>query len=75
MTLLKCFYFSFLCTFDIGFRDINIGRWLRKLPPWEGTIEEHDVYTRMISGTQSIICVYLLALFFLSYFGNPFAGW
>lgn len=57
--------------FNIGFRDINFGRWLRLL-----TKRGYDLkavgWARTVSGFQSLLSVYLIALWVLSYFGRPF---
>jgi hypothetical protein len=64
-------FFSLMSAFNIGFRDINFGRWLRLL-----TRQEFDVkavgWARVIAGWQSLISVYLIALWVLTYFGRPF---
>jgi hypothetical protein len=57
--------------FNIGFRDINFRCWLRLL-----TRQEFDIkavgWARVVAGWQSLISVYLLALWVLTYFGRPF---
>ncbi len=64
-------FFSLMSAFNIGFRDINFGRWLRLL-----TRQEFDIkavgWARVVSGWQSLISVYLIALWVLTYFGRPF---
>jgi hypothetical protein len=64
-------FFSLMSAFNIGFRDINFGRWLRLL-----TRQEFDIkavgWARVVAGWQSLISVYLLALWLLTYFGRPF---
>jgi hypothetical protein len=64
-------FFSLMSTFNIGFRDINFGRWLRLL-----TKREYDLkavgWARTVSGLQSLLSVYLIALWVLTYFGRPF---
>lgn len=64
-------FFSLMSAFNIGFRDINFGQWLRKL-----TKREYDLkavgWARTVSGFQSLLSVYLIALWVLSYFGRPF---
>jgi len=64
-------FFSAMSAFNIGFRDINFGRWLRLL-----TRREYDIsargWARVIAGWQSLISVYLIALWILTYFGRPF---
>jgi hypothetical protein len=64
--------FSAMSAFNIGFRDFDFGRWVRGL-----TQEEYDIrakgWARTLSGAQSLISAYLLALAVLTYFGRPFA--
>lgn len=64
-------FFSLMAAFNIGFREINFGRWLRSL-----TRQEFDIkavgWARVIAGWQSLLSVYFLALWVLSYFGRPF---
>lgn len=64
-------FFSVMSAFNIGFRDINFGRWLRLL-----TRQEFDIkavgWARVVAGWQSLISVFLIALWVLTYFGRPF---
>ncbi len=64
-------FFSLMSAFNIGFRDINFGRWLRLL-----TRQEFDIkalgWARVVAGWQSLVSVYLIALWVLTYFGRPF---
>jgi hypothetical protein len=64
-------FFSAMSAFNIGFRDINFGRWLRLL-----TKQDYDIkalgWARTVAGFQSLISVYLIALWVLTYFGRPF---
>jgi hypothetical protein len=64
-------FFSLMSAFNIGFRDINFGRWLRLL-----TRREYDLkakgWARTVAGFQSLLSVYLIALWVLTYFGRPF---
>jgi hypothetical protein len=59
-------FFSLMSAFNIGFRDINFGRWLRLL----------DIkavgWARVVAGWKSLISVYLIAMWVLTYFGRPF---
>ena len=63
--------FSILSAFSIGWREINVGNWIERL---QG--KEYKLYAtgwvRTVSGVQSLISVYLLALWALTYFGSPF---
>jgi len=64
-------YFSLLSATRIGWKELNFGSWIIH-------IQRHDYilkatgWARTISGIQSLISVYLLALWVLIYFGRPF---
>jgi hypothetical protein len=64
-------FFSLMSAFNIGFRDINFGRWLRLLPRTEYDLRAKG-WVRTVAGFQSLISVYLIALWVLTYFGRPF---
>jgi uncharacterized protein YjbI with pentapeptide repeats len=63
--------FSLMSTFNIKFREIDFGRWIKLL-----TVKEYNVrgvgWARTISGVQALCCVYLIALLLITYFGRPF---
>ena len=63
-------FFSLMSAFNIGFRDINFGRWLRML-----TKREYDLKAvgraRTVSGF-SPWSVYFIAFWVLTYFRRPF---
>ena len=65
------FYFSLLSAFNIGWRELNVGNWIARLHPREYTLRATG-WVRTVSGIQSLISVYLLALAVLTYFGRPF---
>ena len=65
------FYFSILSAFNIGWRELNVGNWIARIQPREYTLRASG-WVRMVSGIQSLISVYLLALAVLTYFGRPF---
>jgi hypothetical protein len=71
LVLRTSMFFSLMSAFNIGFRDINFGRWLRLL-----TRQEFDIkavgWARVVAGWQSLISVFLIALWVLTYFGRPF---
>jgi hypothetical protein len=60
-----------MSTFNIKFRDIDFGRWIKLL-----TVKEYNIrgvgWVRTISGAQALLCVYLIALLLITYFGRPF---
>jgi hypothetical protein len=64
-------FFSLMSACNIGFREINLGGWLRML-----TRREYDLkavgWARTVSGFQSLLSVYLIGLCVLTYFSRPF---
>jgi hypothetical protein len=64
-------YFSFLSTFYLGWRELNIGTWIARVQRREYNLRATG-WVRTVSGTQSLLSVYLLALWVLTYFGRPF---
>jgi uncharacterized protein YjbI with pentapeptide repeats len=64
-------YFSLMAAFNIGFREIDFGKWLRMLSKREYDLKAVG-WVRTISGLQSLFSVYLIALWVLTYFGRPF---
>ena len=63
--------FSLMTAFNIGFRELNFGRWIRMLQTREFDIKARGM-ARVVSGIQSLLSVGLLALSLLSYFARPF---
>ena len=64
-------YFSLLSAFYIGWRELNVGSWIARIQPREYTLRAIG-WVRVISGVQSLLSVYLLAMWVLTYFGRPF---
>jgi hypothetical protein len=64
-------YFSFLSAFQIGWREFNIGHWIERIHPKEYHLRPLG-WVKAVSGIQSLICVYLLAMWALTYFARPF---
>jgi hypothetical protein len=64
-------FFSLLSAFQIGWRDLNVGNWITRLLPSEYTLQATG-WVRVVSGAQSLLSVYLVALWALTYFGRPF---
>lgn len=64
-------YFSLLSAFHFGWRDINVGNWISRMQPKEYSYRATG-WVRFVSGFQSLISIYLLALWVLTYFGKPF---
>lgn len=65
------FYFSLLSAFNIGWRELNVGNWISRMQPTEYVLRPSGI-ARVLSGFQSVMSVYLLALSVLTYFGRPF---
>jgi uncharacterized protein YjbI with pentapeptide repeats len=64
-------YFSLLSAFHIGWRELNVGSWLTRLQGREYALRAGG-WVRVVSGIQSLVSVYLLAIWALTYFGRPF---
>jgi hypothetical protein len=64
-------YFSLLSAFHIGWRELSVGNWITRLHPREYTLRATG-WVRVVSGVQSLLSVYLLVLWALTYFGRPF---
>jgi hypothetical protein len=60
-----------LSAFHIGWRELSIGTWLSRLQPREYALRAEGL-PRVISGAQSLLSVYLIAIWALTYFGRPF---
>jgi hypothetical protein len=65
------FYFSLVSAFSIGWRELNVGNWIAQIQRREYTYRATGL-ARSISGFQSLLSVYFLALWALTYFGRPF---
>jgi hypothetical protein len=64
-------YFSLLSAFSLGWRELNVGTWITRMQPREYMLRATG-WVRPVSGLQSLLSVYLLALWGLTYFGRPF---
>jgi pentapeptide repeat protein len=64
-------YFSLLSSFSLGWRELNVGTWIARVQPREYVLRATG-WVRTVSGIQSLLSVYLLALWVLTYFGRPF---
>jgi hypothetical protein len=65
------FYFSLLSAFNLGWRELNVGNWISRLQKRDYTLQAKG-WGRTVAGFQSLLSVYLLALWVLTYFGRPF---
>ena len=64
-------YFSLLSAFSLGWRELNVGTWIARVQSREYVLRATG-WVRTVSGLQSLLSVYLLALWVLTYFGRPF---
>lgn len=64
-------WFSIICAFRIGYRDVNVGDWITRLQPGEYLLGATG-WCRTVAGVQSLLSVYLLALTVLCIIGRPF---
>jgi hypothetical protein len=64
-------YFSVLSAFSIGWRELNVGVWIARLQRYEYNYRATG-WARTVSGFQSLLSVYFLALWALTYFSRPF---
>jgi hypothetical protein len=65
------FYFSLVSAFNLGWRELNVGNWISRLQKNEYTFRATG-WVRTVAGLQSLLSIYLLALWVLTYFGRPF---
>jgi len=68
--LARALHFSILSAFHLGWREINVGSWIARVQTQEYTLRATG-WVRVVAGVQSLISVYLLALWALTYFGRP----
>ncbi len=64
-------WFSLISAVYFGFREVNVGRWLNRISPIGYDLAATG-WVKFISGLQSLLSFYLLALWVLTYFGSPF---
>ena len=64
-------YISILSAFRLGWRDLNVGTWISRIQPREYTLRAHG-WIKFVSGIQSVVSAYLLALSVVTYFTRPF---
>lgn len=63
-------WFSVLSAFHFGWRDLNVGSWISRVQTEPFIYKPYGIF-RVISGIQSLICVYLLVIWVLTTFSNP----
>jgi hypothetical protein len=64
-------YFSILTAFQIGYHDLNIGNWISRLQSRAYLLKPVG-WVRTVAGLQALLSVYFLALWALTFFGDPF---
>jgi hypothetical protein len=64
-------FFSLISAFGVGYRDLDVGRWIERINPDESTLRATG-WLRTVSGVQGLLSFYLLVLWLLTYFGRPF---
>ena len=64
-------YFAILSAFHIGWRDVNIASLITKLQFREYFLRGRG-WIRAVAGAQSLVSVFLFALWVLTYFARPF---
>ena len=64
-------FFSVISSFSIGWRELNVSNWILKLQS-RASFFKANGWVRILAGLQSILSVYLVVLWVLTYFGSPF---
>jgi uncharacterized protein YjbI with pentapeptide repeats len=63
--------FSVVSSFRIGWKELNVGDWISRIQSKEYTLQASG-WVRTLSGIQSLISIFLLVTWVLTYFGRPF---
>jgi hypothetical protein len=64
-------YFSLISAVNIGFEQFTPGDWIRRLQRRQYSLEAVG-WVRIVAGLQALLSVYLLAMWVLTQFGQPF---
>lgn len=64
-------FFSAISAFSVGYKDLDVGRWIERIKREESTLRATG-WVRTVSGIQALVSFYLLVLWVLTYFGRPF---
>lgn len=62
---------SLMNLFNLQFREVEVGKWLRMMSSRDYDLKPKGI-ARTVSGMESILSLYLIALWVLVYFGDPF---
>ncbi len=63
-------YYSAIVTFRIGWKDLSIGNWTTRVDP-RGVTLRSTGWVRAFSGVQSLVGVFLFAMWVWAYFSLP----
>jgi uncharacterized protein YjbI with pentapeptide repeats len=66
------FHLSLLSAFHIGWKQFDVGMWIHELQRREYSLEVSRGWIRRFCGLQSLMSVYLVALWAMTQFGRPF---
>jgi hypothetical protein len=64
-------YFSIVSAFHIGWKELNTGSWIARLQTDEYTFRAIG-WVRSIAGIQSLLSMFLLVMWILTWLGRPF---
>ncbi|MCB1308074.1 MAG: pentapeptide repeat-containing protein [Leptospiraceae bacterium] len=67
----KALYFSIASTFYFDWSFLNVREWISRMRPDNKQYEPYGM-VKVLSGIQSVLGLYLIAMWFLTYFGQPF---
>ncbi|MDM8567596.1 hypothetical protein QUF74_18360 [Candidatus Halobeggiatoa sp. HSG11] len=66
------FHISINSAFKIGWKGLDFGTWMKKMQKREYHLETPNVWIKSICTVQSLLGIYLVALWFATQFGRPF---
>lgn len=69
--LFKSLYFSIISSFNIGTDNFRISNWIKNIQFTKYTIQAKG-WVRSVSGIQTLLGIYFILLWLVTYFGNPF---
>jgi hypothetical protein len=71
LALAWALYFSLLSAVHLGWRDPGVGGWIARIHPQEYALRATG-WVKAVSGVQSLVSLYLIALWALTTFARPF---
>jgi len=66
------FHISLNSAFKIGWKELDFGTWMKKLQKREYHLETSHIWIKSICSIQSLLGIYLVALWLTTQFGQPF---